>query len=117
MKTTTKKGLQKAWILYGCRLLVLQRDGQQEGEQLNQVLHYPKYTYPQKRPNIWKFKIVRVKETRPPCKESRRLPMASTVKKPPTSVAFIISVTYFILYSPWRAFQHQNGGQGEEKGV
>lgn len=78
-----KKGLQKAGILYGCRLLVLQWGGQQEGEQLNQVLHYPKYTHPQKRPNIWKFKIARVKVTRPPCRESRRLPMASTVKKTP----------------------------------
>lgn len=77
---------------------------------------YPKYTYPQKRPNIWKFKIARAKATRPPCRESRRLPMASTEKKC-TSIAFAIPATHFMLYSPWRAFQHQNGGQGEEKGV
>lgn len=57
------------------------RGGQQDGEQLNQVLHCPKYTYPQKRPNIWEFKIARVKAIRPPCRESRRLPMASTAKK------------------------------------
>lgn len=95
-------------------LLELHCGGQQDINQLNQALHCPKHTHLQKWPTIWKFRISWV-QWRPLSRGRRRLPAASADAKLHQS-----SIYYYLEYTScsiflWKAFQHQNGGQGEEE--